>query len=216
VAGHSMGGMSILSCFAERPDVARKCITGAVLVNTTGTDVIAGSALGASVATVAAGVSAVAPRVVGAGVVNRSSDLNSLCIRALALTRNASPAHVAFTEQLVVACPSRVQAALMPTRTTLDLSEVAPEVTVPVLILAGERDRLTPAPQSERLLEYLRRRRDGDREGAVDDPSTQARLVTLPGVGHMAPLEAHETVTAHLRAFARQRLAVRDGAPGTP
>jgi pimeloyl-ACP methyl ester carboxylesterase len=54
----------------------------------------------------------------------------------------------------------------------------------------GQRDRLTPPDAARELVAVL----------------PDARLVVLPGIGHMSLLEAHRDVTAYLRQFAREAL----------
>ena len=114
-----------------------------------------------------------------------------LLTRAIGLSRSASPAHVAFTEQLLLDCPNSVKAALGPMFTSLDLAHTAALLTVPSLVIVGSQDRLTPIRAARRLADAL----------------PHGQLVELPGVGHMAPLEAHEAVTAHLLLFAREAFA---------
>jgi len=55
----------------------------------------------------------------------------------------------------------------------------------PALVLCGENDALTPLAVHEEMARLLPR----------------ARLVALPGCGHMTPLEAPEAVTQALRAW---------------
>lgn len=191
VVGHSMGAMSAISFAEQHPEVLRERVAGCVLVSTSGSDIVAG-VLGASAGALSALTHALLPRVVGlrGRLGARPSDLTFLGIRALSLCPEASPAHVAFTERLALGCSAEVRAALIPAFTSLDLTEAARLLTVPTLAISGQCDRLTPLAETRRLVEYL----------------PDARLVELPGVGHMAPLEAHEAVTAHLRAFARKLL----------
>lgn len=194
VVGHSMGAMSFLS-FAEQfgRDLSER-VAGVVMVSTTGGDVIAGSALATGIAAVHAAAGALLPRFVGIGgrLGQGRSDLTYLLLRDVIMSRDASPAQVELIEELALACPSTVRAALIPAFTSLDLEDAARLVTVPTLVLVGEDDRLTPPAAARRLVELL----------------PDARLVVLPGVGHSAPLEAHEAVTAHLRAFARAHLGL--------
>lgn len=192
VAGHSLGAMSALALAEERAELLRSRVAGVVLVSTSGSDIIAGI-LGAGLSALQSVAVALAPRVVGlrGRLGTTPSDLTYLGIRAIALCPSASPAHVAFTEAMSLGCRETVRAALIPVFTALDLTEAAGQVAVPALVMTGDRDRLTPLDAARRLVDHL----------------PDARLVELPGVGHMAPLEAHETVTAHLRAFARRVLA---------
>jgi pimeloyl-ACP methyl ester carboxylesterase len=113
------------------------------------------------------------------------SDLVFLLTRSIGLHPNADPAHVAFTEQLMMECPDRVKAALGPTLTSLRLGHVAEQLRMPGLVMVGEHDRLTPVRQAGRLAETM----------------PEAELVVLPEAGHMAPLEAHERVSAELIAL---------------
>lgn len=203
--GHSMGGMAILSFAEQYPDLLRR-LAGIGLVSTAAGNVIAGSAFTVG----AAALSALRSRLPGARRRPNSersddpadwtqappTDLVFLLTRSIGLSPDADPAHVAFTEQLMVECPARVTSALGPALTSLRLGHVAEQLTMPVLVLVGDHDRLTPLGQARKLV--------------ADMPD--ARLVVLPGVGHMAPLEAHEQVSAELAGFAERVLS--DRTPG--
>ena len=65
------------------------------------------------------------------------------------------------------------------------------EISVPVLLLSGERDPNMP-PEIQRAM-------------AARLPN--AELILLPDCGHLNLLECHTEVSAHLRAFARRCLA---------
>jgi pimeloyl-ACP methyl ester carboxylesterase len=200
VVGHSMGGMATMA-LAEVCSAAEVTdrVAGVVLANTTGSDAIAGSAAGASLAA----LGAVRDRVYERGmslvqsrpelydrVYGASTDLSHLLFRSFGLTRQASPAHVAFSERLVLGCPSKVVASFGPLITHLDLRDAARDLRVPALVIAAAHDRLTPMRQSRRLAELL------------DD----AEFVVLDDVGHMAPLEDHERFTRLVCDFAQRVL----------
>ncbi len=207
LVGHSMGGMSVLSFVEQLPERVAD-LGGVVLVDTAGSHVVSGGVIGtgaAALGLVESAVAGVAVRVLGRGstgadrVTSTSSDLSWLLTRAIRLSRSASPAHVAFTEQLLLDCPNSVKAALGPMFASLDLAHTAALLTVPTLVIVGSQDRLTPLRAARRLADALPR----------------GQLIVLPGVGHMAPLEAHEAVTAHLRLFAREAFAERSAVPST-
>lgn len=199
--GHSMGGMSVLALVEQFPELAGQRLIGAVLLDTTGSDVVAGAAVTAGRA-VLAGVRmgfvrtalGVAGRRSADRVYRASSDLSYLLTRAVGLNADASPAHVAFVEQLLLNCPANVRAALGPTLTSLDLRDAVPLLHVPVLVVVGAEDRLTPPGAARRLVEAL----------------PDARLVELPGIGHNAPLEAHEQVTRLISDFVQDVTSVRE------
>ena len=73
---------------------------------------------------------------------------------------------------------------------TYDARPVLGGITVPVLLLTGDRDPNMP-PEIQRAL-----------AAALPD----AELVLLPGCGHLNLLECHAAVSAHLRAFVRRCL----------
>ena len=195
--GHSMGGMTVLSYIDQFPEAVHGRLAGAVLMSTSGSDVITGGIVSVGVAA-ARGIGnrasrrafqALGRRASMADLVySSSSDLSFVLTKLVGLNADASPAHVAFTEQLLLDCPNPVKAAIGPMFTSLDLREAAPLLSAPTLVLVGERDRLTPPAQARRLVELL----------------PDAELVELAGIGHMAPLEAHAEVTAHIRRFARR------------
>lgn len=190
VVGHSMGGMTVLS-FAEQFPEQLERLAGVALMSTAGGSVVAGGAFTAGTATLSTlrGRATRRPRRSGrpaADHVEPRADTLFLLTRALGLSPHADPAHVAFTEQLLMHAPGRVKAALGPTLTSLRLAHVAEQLTMPALVMVGDADRLTPIRQARRLAEAM----------------PQAELHVVPGAGHMLPLEAHARVSDELRGFA--------------
>lgn len=193
VVGHSMGGMTLLSYADLFPEEVQQ-LAGVALMSTAGGNVIAGSAFTAGTAALSTLRGRVRPRLRrGAAAPGAeeagdrpTADTLFLLTRALGLSPEAHPAHVAFTEQLLVQAPGRVKAALGPTLSSLRLAHVAERLIMPGLVLVGEADRLTPARQARRLA----------------DSMPHARLELVPDAGHMLPLEAHARISAELRTFA--------------
>ena len=78
--------------------------------------------------------------------------------------------------------PETVEADLSAMRGRRDSADVLPGLGRPALVVVGERDALTPPAFSERM--------------AAAIPG--AKLVTIPGAGHLAPMERPGAVAAAL------------------
>ena len=198
VAGHSMGGIMVqaLGRFGARfPEEVGEHVRGVVLLNTTFTSAmgawrdgrVRSSRLRDRLLVVGDGISA------RAEALERfrfpASDLAMLLTR-LGFGATASPAHVAFTRRMIDATPTSTFASGIGGMMNFDLHAGLEKLDVPVLIIAGTRDLLTPAFLS--------------REMAARIP--EAELVELENVGHMAMLEQHEEVSGLIRSFAERVL----------
>ena len=197
LVGHSMGGMTILSYVDQYPEWVHDRVAGAVLMSTSGSDIVTGGIVTAGRAVLGGVANRVTRRAFSALgrrssaadlIYSSSNDLSYMLTKVVGLGPDASPAHVAFTEQLLLDCPNTVKAAIGPMFTSLDLREAAPLLKAPALVIVGDKDKLTPPRQAHRLVELL----------------PDAELVELAGIGHMAPVEAHGEVNALIRAFARR------------
>ena len=69
-----------------------------------------------------------------------------------------------------------------------DLGKVTAAITAPVLILWGERDPQTPVEQAQELRKLL-----------VNSPDV--RIITYPGVGHMAAEEAGRDIARDIDVY---------------
>ena len=76
-------------------------------------------------------------------------------------------------------------AALLTLRDRLDSRPTLGTIDVPTLVIVGEEDALTPPPDAAELEEGIKR----------------ARLVRIPDVGHLTPLEAPDEFTESLLSF---------------
>jgi pimeloyl-ACP methyl ester carboxylesterase len=79
-------------------------------------------------------------------------------------------------------------AALETLRDRPDSRETLPTIDVPVLVVVGEEDRLTPPADAEAMVAAL----------------PDARLLRIAGAGHLTPLERPEALTEALVGFVRE------------
>jgi pimeloyl-ACP methyl ester carboxylesterase len=81
--------------------------------------------------------------------------------------------------------PETIEADLSAMRDRPDQTAFSPSIPVPTLVIVGELDMLTPPPESQAMAAAIR----------------GARLVTIPGAAHLAPMERPRAVAAALGDF---------------
>jgi pimeloyl-ACP methyl ester carboxylesterase len=118
-----------------------------------------------------------------------STPLSQAIARYVAFGPTASPAQIAFYERMLVACPPDVRADVGIAMSEMDLYHALERLTVPTLVIAGERDRLTPPSHARRIAEAL---------------PNLADLIILPDTGHMGPLERPDEVGEALLRLAQR------------
>ncbi|HEU4450704.1 MAG TPA: alpha/beta fold hydrolase [Gaiellaceae bacterium] len=102
------------------------------------------------------------------------------------LAPDADPAVVARARELARAqAPAHLVATLRTLRDRPDSTPALPTIDVPVLVVVGEDDAVTPPAEAEAMVEAI----------------AGARLVRVPGAGHLVPLERPDAVGEALRAF---------------
>jgi pimeloyl-ACP methyl ester carboxylesterase len=179
VTGHSLGAMSI-AAWAQRHDVQARA-QAAAMINTGLGDLIAANLLLTGVAG-----RLIAPwigrAVLGssAPVPAFSSPLAHAVIRAIAFGPTATYGQVAFYERMLIECPADVRAAVGIAMSEMDLYPAVVRLTVPTLVVAGDRDRLTPPAHSDRIAAAL---------------PAPAGVIVLERTGHMSPLERPEQLS---------------------
>jgi pimeloyl-ACP methyl ester carboxylesterase len=196
VVGHSLGAMSI-AAWAEKHD-PRLRARAAVLVNTGLGDLVTGHVLVPQIARFLNHPRA-SRLVLGSRVPVPafSTPLQQAMIRYTAFGPGASRGDVAFYERMLVDCPPDVRAATGVALSQMDLWHAVASLTVPTLVVAGDRDRLTPPAHARRIADVL------------PDP---ADLVVLPDTGHMSPLERpRELCDAVTRLIRETTAAAADG-----
>lgn len=182
VAGHSLGGMSITAWAGDHDASAR--VHAAALVNTAMGDLLSGHLLLGELAK-RLEHPAVSRMVMGSGlrVPPFSTPLQQAIIRHAAFGPTATPGMVAFYERMLIQSDAAARAAAGLALTEMDLWEALARLSVPTLVIAGDRDRLTPPAQAQRIADGL---------------PQPAGLVQLEATGHMGPLERPGEVAAAL------------------
>ncbi|MGW3655509.1 alpha/beta fold hydrolase [Streptomyces sp. NPDC005151] len=191
LVGHSMGGMTIMALAEQYPQLIRDRVAAVAFVGTS-----SGKLGEVSFGLPVAGVNAVRRVLPGvlkalgsqAELVERgrraTADLFAGLIKRYSFgSRDVDPAVERFAERLIESTPIDVVAEFYPAFTEHDKSTALPAFRdVPVLILAGDKDLVTPSSHSE----------------AIADQLPDAELVIVPDGGHLVMLEHPETVTDRL------------------
>ncbi|MFD5201186.1 alpha/beta fold hydrolase [Streptomyces sp. NPDC058375] len=191
LAGHSMGGMTMMALADQYPALIRDRVAAVALVGTS-----SGKLGEVNFGLPVAGVNAVRRVLPGvlkalgsqAELVEKgrraTADLFAGLIKRYSFgSRDVDPAVSRFAERLIESTPIDVVAEFYPAFTEHDKSGALPAFRdVPVLILAGDKDLVTPSPHSE----------------AIADILPDAELVIVPDAGHLVMLEHPETVTDRL------------------
>ncbi len=184
LAGHSLGAMSIVA-WAENHTV-RPRVAGAALINTGVGELVAEQLL-IPVPWAARLFNRVLPprHTLGSHVPipGFSTPISHAAIRYVAFGPTATPAQVEFYERMLVATSPAARADVGIALSELELHFALPRLDVPTLVVAGDRDRLTPASHARRI--------------AAELPDLE-RLLVLPETGHMAPLERPRELSSAL------------------
>jgi pimeloyl-ACP methyl ester carboxylesterase len=197
LVGHSMGGMSVMALAEHHPAYVAERVAGVALLSTS-----AGELGEVTYGLPAAGVRAarrLAPGMLRAmaaqsALVERgrqaASDAFAALVRRYSFgsPADADPAVARFVERMIESVPIDVVAAFYPAFADHEkTAALAAFGDLPALVLAGDRDQLTPFPHSESIAAAL--------------PAGTTELVAVEGAGHLVPLERPEVVDAHLAAL---------------
>ncbi|MGW2707565.1 alpha/beta fold hydrolase [Streptomyces sp. NPDC001356] len=181
VAGHSMGGMTVMAA-AGRPRFREH--TAAVLLCSTGS-----SGLVAQSRVVPLPAGRVRTWLTGRVLGSRAplgpvTPLARSVLKYATMGAGSAPHMVEACARIVHACPRTARHAWSAVLAGLDLDHGVRRLSVPTAVLHGASDRLTPAAHARSLVAAL--------------PHCVG-LTELPGVGHMTPIEAPEPVTGRIR-----------------
>lgn len=193
LAGHSMGGMTVMAFAEQFPGLVTDRVAGVFLAGTS-----AGKLTAVTLGLPAMGAKAfrvLAPGVLKAmgaqaGLVERgrraTADLFAGVVKHYSFASDVDPAVVRLAERMIESTPIDVVAEFYPAFTTHDKGEsLAVFDGVPALVLSGDKDLLTPSDHSADIAEHL----------------PGAELVIVPEAGHLVLLEHPDVVNARLAAL---------------
>jgi pimeloyl-ACP methyl ester carboxylesterase len=184
LAGHSMGGMAVQALAVHHPDVVAERAAGVVLV-ATASRVLARP--------IPPAVARVLMR--GGPVDRRPGSRGGLAAIRPVVGRAPRLAHVVATRDAFERTDAAVRAGFLVAMSHMDLRDGLADIDLPVTVLVGTQDRLTPPRLARRL--------------AASIPG--ADLAVLPGAGHMLPLEEPDRVAEAIVAMRAGVAAVDRG-----
>ncbi len=190
LVGHSMGGMSILAMAEERPGLFGDHVVAVCLISTTagGLDPhqilipAVPSKLGSSLSLRTVALLARGHRAVD-GVRRLGHSIAMVVTDSYAFGDDVPASYIDFVDSMLSATPFEVIADFFPSFSALDKFETVQTLAeVPVSIVCGTDDRLTPIDHSRHLRDVI----------------PGSRLLELEGAGHMVIMERHDEVNAEL------------------
>ncbi|GAB1328058.1 alpha/beta fold hydrolase [Streptomyces sennicomposti] len=204
LVGHSMGGMTVMALAAQYPELIRERVVATAFVGTS-----SGRLGEVNFGLPVAGVNAVRRVLPGvlkalgqrAELVEKgrraTADLFAGIIKRYSFAgRDIDPAVARFAERMIESTPIDVVAEFYPAFTDHDKTEALPLFAgMPVLVLAGLQDLVTPSEHSEAIAGLL----------------PEAELVLVPDAGHLVMLEHPEVVTDRLADLLTRAGAVPAG-----
>ncbi|WP_030193773.1 alpha/beta fold hydrolase [Streptomyces sp. NRRL S-87] len=195
VAGHSMGGMTVMAA-ARRPEFAEHA--AAVLLCSTGSARLVDEAL-----VVPGPAGRVRSRLTRAVLGSRAplgpvTPVGKKVLRYATMGPGSAPGRVEACARIVHACPTPVRHGWSQVLAELDLNAGVKALGVPAAVLVGTADRLTPVVHARGLAAALPR---------------CVGLTELAGMGHMTPVEAPEAVTRTLAELAAEYVPAKEETP---
>lgn len=174
LAGHSMGGMTLMSMADQYPDIATERIAGVALIATASSDMASARfGLPATVAAVANRLERLSVTVLatlGVARLGRLANVGRPLAHWLTLGSDVPHEEVSEVIRLAADCRPETMRAMRPTFDEHDCRLALVTFDgVPTVVVVGDRDRLTP-------VEYA---------GVITDWLPESRLVVLPDAGHM-------------------------------
>lgn len=182
VAGHSMGGMSVMAWAKDFPESVSSRARAIVLTSTAAVEIIQ------NLAVVPEGLPrytkpferAVGRLVATAPIPLPHTTASPRVAQYIALNTQSRLAHVEFCDHMVSECPARARARWGVAMLDLDVWQGVLNIDVPTAVVVGTDDRLTPRKHSDAIVAQLEKQ------------DVLLEYLVLPHTGHMANIEEHD------------------------
>lgn len=207
LAGHSIGGMTVMALAEQRPDLAART-AGVVLVSTSSgeldTVTLGLPELGPRARAQLPQVLALRARTLSRRARRRTPTIERAVVNRFLFGEPLRPRDAGLVVDQMINCSPATMRGFY---NDMQLHDRAAALSAfdhaPARVLVGSRDLLTPVAHARRIAHHLRR----------------SRLVIAPGAGHMLTLERPDLVTEHLvdlvlAAQRGQEARHSDGLPG--
>lgn len=196
LAGHSIGGMTMMALAEERPDLVGRTV-GALFCATSAADMetvnLGMPEMGKVAKAQIPRVLAQRARLLSRSTRRRAPIIERHVVRRFLFGRPLRPRDTGLVVDQIINCPPATMEGFL--RDILHhhnrVEALKAYDDIPTTVLVGECDLLTPPSHARKLAAHVR----------------NARLVTYPGAGHMLPLERHEMVSAELLALVKRAQA---------
>ncbi|MGK5531904.1 alpha/beta fold hydrolase [Streptomyces sp. URMC 129] len=188
VAGHSMGAMTIVAA-ADRPAFRDRAV--AAVLCSTGTDRLAGESTALPLRPGSLrrqGSRTFLTTTLPYGPV---TPISKAIIRYITMGKGATAEQRTTVARMVAAAPRKPRGEWGRVLYELNITENLARLDIPVTIIHGTADRLTPVVHAHRMAARLPRLNE---------------FVELPGIGHMTPIEVPDKVTETIRGLAKEHL----------
>lgn len=190
LVGHSMGGMTVMALADHHPELFGSRVVGVALLSTAAggfkTHKVLGSLLPDRVmgqlTPRAVALLARAPGLVD-GARRTGSDLGFLAASKFAFGGEVPTPYIEFVDEMLAQTPFEVLAEFFPNFDSLDKFRVLESfASVPTVVLCGSEDLITSIGHSRKMASQI----------------AGARLIEVPGAGHMVILEDADLVNSAL------------------
>ncbi|RZT84114.1 pimeloyl-ACP methyl ester carboxylesterase [Pseudonocardia sediminis] len=203
LAGHSMGGMTVMTLAQRHPELIAERVRGVALVATASGGLGGAATLGLHgrpAQAFLAGKQRVesSPRWTERRELTSHPLLMRPGMRAMLLGRRPGPQALRLTCESIAGCRPTTVSGFTPTLTTHERdAALAAFADMPVEVMVGSRDRLTPPRLTHRIRQHLPR----------------SSMTIFPDAGHMLPVERVGGVATRIAALARQAAAAPSERP---
>ncbi|UGT41576.1 alpha/beta hydrolase [Nocardia yamanashiensis] len=185
IVGHSLGGVTLMSWAARHPGAVRRYARSVLLMDTVAENFPVHSRAVPLPEAFGGLRTRLQRRYVGQLPILDPRLMGPL-LRSRALSNTATVDQTRFVAAIIGSCPNPFRTRALKVLPGLDVTAGLPNLTVPVTVMVGDRDALTPPSASRAITDILTR--------AGNPP----RYVQYPMLGHCVNLQDPQAVTAEI------------------